>query len=72
MSPSLLHPLAVSRFFIFFAYITAIHQMALALFRFMAALGRSFAVANTFGSVALILVILLGGFVLVYEDIPVW
>jgi hypothetical protein len=40
------------------------HQMAIALFRTIGALGRSMIIANTFGSFALLVVFLLGGFIL--------
>jgi hypothetical protein len=40
------------------------HQMAVSLFRLIGALGRTMVVANTFGSFALIVVFLLGGFVI--------
>lgn len=40
-----------------------IHQVALSLFRFIAALGRTEVVANTFGSFTLLLVFVLGGFI---------
>ena len=38
--------------------------MALGLFRFMAAIGRDMIVANTFGSFAILAVLVLGGFIL--------
>ena len=38
--------------------------MASALFRFIAALGRNMIVANTFGSFALLILLVLGGFIL--------
>lgn len=41
----------------------SIHQMALGLFRLMAAIARDFIVANTFGSFALLAIFLLGGFI---------
>ena len=40
------------------------HQMALSLFRLIGALGRTMVVAHTFGTFALIVVFLLGGFVI--------
>jgi hypothetical protein len=40
------------------------NQMASALFRFIAGVGRSLTVANTFGSFALVTLFALGGFVL--------
>ena len=41
-----------------------VNQMASALFRLIGALGRNIIVANTFGSFALLTVLVLGGFVL--------
>ena len=41
-----------------------LNQMASALFRLIAAAGRNIVVANTFGSFALLLLFVLGGFVL--------
>lgn len=41
-----------------------ISQMASGLFRLMASLGRNMIVANTFGSFALVSVLVLGGFIL--------
>lgn len=38
------------------------HQMALGLFRTMASVSRDMIIANTFGSAALLLILLLGGF----------
>lgn len=38
--------------------------MALALFRVMASLGRNMIVANTFGSFAMLVVMILGGFII--------
>ena len=40
-----------------------IHQMALSLFRFIAALGRTQVVANTLGTFTLLMVFVLGGFI---------
>lgn len=39
-----------------------IHQMAIGLFRMLAAVARDMVIANTFGSAALLIVLLLGGF----------
>ncbi|XP_077209810.1 pleiotropic drug resistance protein 1-like [Tasmannia lanceolata] len=47
-------------------------QMASALFRLMAALGRNMIVANTFGSFALVLIMTLGGFIISREDLKKW
>ncbi|KAM7490316.1 hypothetical protein LguiA_033237 [Lonicera macranthoides] len=49
-----------------------IHQMASALFRFIASLGRNMIVANTFASYTLLIVLTLGGFILSRDDIKKW
>ncbi|CAH1423124.1 unnamed protein product [Lactuca virosa] len=41
-----------------------VHQMALSLFRTLAAVARNVIIANTFGSAALLVVFLLGGFIM--------
>jgi hypothetical protein len=52
------------RFFRYILLLFLMHQLAIALFRTIGALGRSMVIANTFGSFALLVVFLLGGFVL--------
>ncbi|KAI3947486.1 hypothetical protein MKX01_028391 [Papaver californicum] len=54
---------AASRFFRQFLALFGIHQMALSLFRFIAALGRTTVVANTLGTFTLLLVFVLGGYI---------
>ncbi|KAG6387951.1 hypothetical protein SASPL_153147 [Salvia splendens] len=49
--------------FQFLLYFT-LHQMSIGLFRVMASLGRNMVVANTFGSFAMLVVMVLGGFIL--------
>ncbi|GFZ20341.1 pleiotropic drug resistance 6 [Actinidia rufa] len=49
-----------------------VHQMALALFRFLAAAGRTPVVANTMGTFTLLLVFVLGGFIVSKNDIKSW
>ena len=51
------------RFFKQFLAFFGVHQMALSLFRFIAALGRNEVVANTIGSFTLLLVFVLGGYI---------
>lgn len=53
----------IFRFFKQLLAFVGVHQMALSLFRFIAAVGRTQVVANTFGTFALLLVFVLGGFV---------
>ncbi|KAI4348999.1 hypothetical protein L6164_009658 [Bauhinia variegata] len=61
-----------SRFFRQFLAFFAIHHMALSLFRFIAAIGRTIVVANTLGTFAMLLVFALGGFVISKNDIEPW
>ncbi|KAJ4970414.1 hypothetical protein NE237_003513 [Protea cynaroides] len=63
---------AASRFFRQFLAFFCIHQMALSLFRFIAAVGRTDVVANTFGMLTCLLVFVLGGFVVSKDDIGPW
>ncbi|GLU19232.1 hypothetical protein SLE2022_354930 [Rubroshorea leprosula] len=63
---------AASRFFKQFLAFFGVHQMALSLFRFIAAVGRSQVVANTLGTFTLLLVFVLGGFIVAKEDIATW
>ncbi|KAK6138037.1 hypothetical protein DH2020_028233 [Rehmannia glutinosa] len=46
--------------------------MALGLFRFIAALGRTQVVANTLGTFTLLLVFVLGGFIIAKDDLQPW
>ncbi|KAI3775037.1 hypothetical protein L1987_49605 [Smallanthus sonchifolius] len=62
----------ITRFFRQYFLLLAINQMSSALFRFIGALGRNMIVANTFGSFALLLVFVLGGFVLSRDDVKKW
>lgn len=63
---------SASRFFKQFVAFFAIHQMALSLFRFIAAVGRTAVVANTLGTFTLLLIFVLGGFVVAKNDIAPW
>ncbi|KAI4322386.1 hypothetical protein L6164_022088 [Bauhinia variegata] len=63
---------AASRFFKQLLAFVAIHQMAISLFRFIAAVCRTQTVANSFGFFALLLVFVLGGYVVSKDDIPSW
>lgn len=60
------------RFFKQMFLFALMHQMALGLFRFMAGLGRDIVVASTFGSFAILAIIVLGGFVLSRDNIKPW
>ncbi|KAK9816709.1 hypothetical protein WJX72_004056 [[Myrmecia] bisecta] len=60
------------RFFTFWLILFLVHQMAVSLFRLMGAIGRTLVAATTLGSLLLLVVIVLGGFVLIKPDIPPW
>ncbi|KAI4386109.1 hypothetical protein MLD38_004070 [Melastoma candidum] len=57
------------RFFKQFLAFFGINQVALSLFRFIAAVGRTQVVANTLGTFTLLLVFILGGFIVAKDDI---
>ncbi|XP_050121835.1 pleiotropic drug resistance protein 2-like isoform X1 [Malus sylvestris] len=63
---------SASRFFKQFLAFFGIHQMALSLFRFIAALGRTQVVANTLGTFTLLMVFVLGGFIVAKNDLEPW
>ncbi|XP_065020888.1 pleiotropic drug resistance protein 2-like isoform X2 [Musa acuminata AAA Group] len=63
---------ATGRFFSQFLVLLLVHQVALALFRFIAATGRTMVIANTFGTFSVLLVFVLGGFVMSKDDIKPW
>ncbi|KAG9149461.1 hypothetical protein Leryth_022202 [Lithospermum erythrorhizon] len=62
----------IIRFFRQFLLYFFLHQMSIALFRLMGSLGRNMIVANTFGSFAMLIVMLLGGYVISRDSIPRW
>ncbi|KAH6757589.1 hypothetical protein C2S51_038737 [Perilla frutescens var. frutescens] len=62
----------VGRFFKQMLLLICVNQTASALFRLMGAIGRNIIVANTFGSCALLTVLVLGGFILSRDDIRKW
>ncbi|KAL6276332.1 hypothetical protein ACE6H2_019933 [Prunus campanulata] len=63
---------AASRFFKQFLAFFGVHQMALSLFRFIAAVGRTEIVASTIGTFTLLMVFVLGGFIVSKNDIKPW
>ncbi|KAG6718028.1 hypothetical protein I3842_04G130500 [Carya illinoinensis] len=64
---------SAGRFFRQCLLLVAVNQMASALFRFVAAIGRGdLIVATTFGSFALVMLFALGGFVLSRENMKKW
>ncbi|XP_073317568.1 ABC transporter G family member 39-like [Primulina huaijiensis] len=63
---------AAGRFFRQFLTFFSIHQMALGLFRFIAAIGRNQVVAMTLGTFTLLVVFVLGGFIVSKNDLEPW
>ncbi|KAL9150125.1 hypothetical protein ABFS82_12G149200 [Erythranthe guttata] len=63
---------AAGRFFRQFLAFFSIHQMALGLFRFLAAVGRTQVVATTLGTFTLLVVFVLGGFIVAKDDLAPW
>ncbi|XP_044484909.1 ABC transporter G family member 36-like [Mangifera indica] len=61
-----------SRFFKHLLVVFLIQQMAAAIFRLIAGVCRTMIIANTGGSLTLLLVFLLGGFILPKAHIPKW
>lgn len=60
------------RFFRYMVLLFLMHQMAIGLFRTIGAIGRTMVVSNTFGSFALLILFVLGGFILSQDQIPDW
>ncbi|XP_047967784.1 ABC transporter G family member 39-like [Salvia hispanica] len=60
------------RFFGQFLTFFSINQMALGLFRFIAALGRTQVVAHTLGTFSLFVIFILGGFIVSKNDLEPW
>ncbi|XP_010925283.1 ABC transporter G family member 39 isoform X2 [Elaeis guineensis] len=62
----------IQRFFRQYLLLVLISQMASGLFRLLAALGREMVVADTFGSFAQLVLLILGGFLISRDDIKKW
>ncbi|KAI8547252.1 hypothetical protein RHMOL_Rhmol07G0180100 [Rhododendron molle] len=62
----------VGRLIKMYLLLLCVNQTASGLFRLIAALGRNMIVANTFGSFALLAILVLGGFILSRDDIKKW
>ncbi|XP_027174773.1 ABC transporter G family member 31 [Coffea eugenioides] len=60
------------RFFRYMLLLFSMHQMALALFRMIASVSRDITISSTFGSAALLVIFLLGGFIMPKEMIKPW
>ncbi|XP_022752605.1 pleiotropic drug resistance protein 2-like [Durio zibethinus] len=63
---------SATRFFKQFLAFFGVHQVAVSLFRFIAALGRTEVVANILGTFTLLMVFVLGGFIVAKNDIESW
>lgn len=46
-----------------------VHQMAVGLFRLMGAIGRTLVIATSMGSIAVLVVVTMSGFVLAYPQV---
>ncbi|WOK93915.1 ABC transporter G family member 39 [Canna indica] len=62
----------IERFFRHYLLLVLISQMASGLFRLLAAVGREMVVADTFGSFAQLVLLVLGGFLISRDDIKKW
>ncbi|CAL9118099.1 unnamed protein product [Musa acuminata var. zebrina] len=62
----------IERFFRHYLLLVLISQMASGLFRLLAAVGREMVVADTFGSFAQLVLLILGGFLISRENIKKW
>ncbi|KAG8087193.1 hypothetical protein GUJ93_ZPchr0010g8360 [Zizania palustris] len=62
----------VGRLFKQYLLLLMVNQMAAGLFRFIAALGRTMVVANTLASFALLVLLVLSGFILSHHDVKKW
>ncbi|GAV68078.1 ABC_tran domain-containing protein/ABC2_membrane domain-containing protein/PDR_assoc domain-containing protein [Cephalotus follicularis] len=62
----------IERFFKLYFLLVCLNQMASGLFRLFGALGRNIIVANTFGLLAFLAVMVLGGFVISRQDVKPW
>ncbi|CAJ2632869.1 unnamed protein product [Trifolium pratense] len=62
----------IGRFFRQYLILVLVHQMASALFRFIAAVGRDMTMALTFGSFALAILFSMSGFALSKDNIKKW
>ncbi|KAK9829075.1 hypothetical protein WJX72_003763 [[Myrmecia] bisecta] len=60
------------RFFMYWLLLFLIHNMAITLFRAIGSLARNLVVANALGSLSLLIIMLLGGFVLTPPQIHPW
>lgn len=59
------------RFFFFWLLMFLVHQMAVAMFRLMGAIGRTLVTATTLGSTLVLFIVTLNGFVLAYPQVSI-
>ncbi|KAL6334280.1 hypothetical protein AAG906_014680 [Vitis piasezkii] len=62
----------VERLFRQYLLLLLVNQMASGLFRFIAAAGRNMIVASTFGALAVLMLMALGGFILSHDNVKKW
>ncbi|CAK0753548.1 hypothetical protein CVIRNUC_002229 [Coccomyxa viridis] len=60
------------RFFVFWCIMFLVHQMGVAMFRLMGAIGRTLVIATSMGSLAVLVIVTMSGFVLAYPQIHPW
>ncbi|WZY81874.1 hypothetical protein YC2023_028258 [Brassica napus] len=63
---------AASRFFRQLLAYFCVNQMALSLFRFLGAVGRTEVISNSVGTFTMLIIYTLGGFIIAKDDIPPW
>ncbi|CAH2059084.1 unnamed protein product [Thlaspi arvense] len=63
---------SAARFFRQLLAYFCVNQMALSLFRFLGAVGRTEVISNSAGTFTLLIVFVLGGFIIAKDDIPSW
>lgn len=59
------------RFFVYWLILFLVHNMAVTLFRAIGALARDLVVANAVGSLSLLLIMMMGGFVLPRAEVRI-
>ena len=57
------------RFFVFWCIMFLVHQMGVAMFRLMGAIGRTLVIATSMGSLAVLIIVTMSGFVLAYPQV---
>ena len=60
------------RFFVYWLILFLVHNMAICLFRTIGALARDLVVANAIGSLALLAIMMMGGFVIPKASVHPW